>query len=199
VQNLAWYALFYLLWAQGRFDEAIAVATPAVDIDPLSGYGHAMLAFCYGHSGKGGEAVRAGKSAIQLEESFFTYWALQHAFHADHQFEIAAATGETALAVSGRHPFAMSAQAAIFADWGKAAEAKAIYAELVARAASGYIQPTHLAITASAAGDLDMALKHSREAFVIRDPMLMVAKYWPDFARLREHPGFNEILAKTGL
>jgi TolB-like protein len=199
VQNLAWYALFYLVWARGRFDEAIAVATPAVDIDPLSGYAHAMLAFCYSHSGKGSGAVREAKAAMQLEESFFTYWALQDAFHADHQFEQAAAAGETALAVSGRHPFAMSVQAVIFADWGKVAEAKALYTELVARSASGYIQPTHLAIAASAAGDLDMALKHSREAFEIRDPMLMVARYWPDFRRLRERQDFHQILEKMGL
>jgi len=199
VQNLAWYALFYLVWARGRFDEAIAVASLAVDIDPLSGYAHAMQAFCFGHSGKGSEAVRAGKSAIELEESFFTYWALQHAFHSDRQFEKAVAAGETAFAVSGRHPFAMSAQTVIFADWDRVTEAKALYAELVARTASGYVQPSHLAIAASAAGDLDMALKHAREAFEIRDPMLMVARYWPDFRRLRENPRFKEVLASIGL
>ena len=199
VQNLAWYALFYLSWARGRFEEAIPVASQAVEVDPLSGYAHSMLAFSFGHAGKGSEAVQFGTSAIELEESFFTYWALQHALHSDRQFVRAAAAGEMALAVSGRHPFAMSAQAMIFADWGKTVEANAVYAELRARATNHYIQPSHLAIAASAAGDIDAALRYSREAFEIRDPMLMTAKHWPHFARLREDPRFDEILVKMGL
>lgn len=199
VQNLAWYGQFYLVWARGRFDEAIAVIKPAVEIDPLSGYAHAMLSFCYWQSGNGRDAVRWGEAAVKLEESFFTYWALQHAFHADRQFEKAAAAGEMALAVSGRHPFAMSAQAIIFADAGKVAEARAIYAELVARKAATYIPPSHLAIAASAAGESDMAFMHAREAYEIRDPMLIAARHWPDCRRLREDARFNEIFSSMGL
>ena len=199
VQNLAWYALFYLVWACGRFDEGVDVAKAAVDVDPLSGYAHAMLAFSYSHGGKGGDAVQAAKTAIELEESFFTYWAMQHAFHADGQLDKAAATGEMALAISGRHPFAVSAQAMIFAEAGKIVEAKSLNAELVARSASSYIQPSHLAIAASALGEMDKAIQHAREAFEIRDPMLILARYWPDFARLRDDPRFDEILAQMRL
>ena len=199
LQNVAWYAVFYLVWARGRFDEGIAVSMRAVEYDPLSGYANAIMAFCYGHAGNGSDAVQAGKTAIELEESFFTYWALQHAYHSDREFEKGVAAGEMALAVSGRHPFAMSAQAMIFADWGKTAEAKAIYAELVARATGRYIQPSHLAIAASAAGELEKAVAHWREAFEIRDPFLMLARYWPHFARLREDPHFSQILSSVGL
>src|ERR1700758_3178598 len=79
---------------------------------------------------------------------FLHYWALQHAFHADRQFEKAIAAGDVTLALSGRHPFAVSAQANIFANWGKLTAAQAIYEELVARAAQGYVQPTHMAMAA---------------------------------------------------
>jgi serine/threonine protein kinase/tetratricopeptide (TPR) repeat protein len=198
VQNLAWYALFYLVWARGRFDEAIEVAKAAVDVDPLSGYAHAMLGFCYNHAGRGPEGVQAAKTAVELEESFFTYWALQLAFHADGQFDRAAASGEMALAISGRHPFAVSPQAMILAEMGEIVEARALYGELVARSASSYIQPCHLAIAASAVGEMDKAVEHAREAFEIRDPMLMVARYWPDFARLREDSRFDQILFRIG-
>ena len=194
LQSLIWYALFHLVWTLGRFDEGIAITRQAVEYDPLSGYAQAMLAFAYVHSGRGKEAVQAASSARQLEESFFTYWASQHALHADRQFEEAVAAGEMALALSGRQAWGISSQAMIFADWGKTSAAQALYAELVARAAQGYVLPSHLAIAASAAGELDKAVAHAREAYETRDPMLFTARYWPYFARLREDPRFLEIL-----
>ena len=198
LQNLAWFGGIYLVWARGRFDEGIAITRQAVEYDPLSAYAQGMLAFAYIHSGRGKEAVQAASSARQLEESFFTYWASQNALHVDRQFEEAVAAGEMALALSGRHAWAISSQAIIFADWGKTSAAQALYAEIVARAEQGYVQPSNLAMAASAAGELDKAVAHAREAFEIRDPMLIAAKYWPDFARLREDPRFDEILACMG-
>jgi tetratricopeptide (TPR) repeat protein len=158
-----------------------------------------MLSFCYAHTGLGGEAVQAGKLAVSLEETFFTYWALQHAYHADGQLDKAAEVGELALATSGRHPFAMTAQGAIFADWGKTREARALYAELSARAAGGYVQPAQLSLAASAAGEIEQAIEYAKEGIAIRDPFFIVARNWPDFARLRQEHRFNEIVARMGL
>jgi len=47
----------------------------------------------------------------------------------------------------------------------------------------------------------DEAIRHSREAFEIRDPFcrLHFSKYWPDSARLRVDPRFHEILLEFGL
>jgi hypothetical protein len=92
----------------------------------------------------------------------------------------------------------MSTQAMVFADWGKVSAAQALYAELVARATRVYARPSHLAVAASAAGGTDKALAHLWEAFEIRDPMLVTAKYFPDFARLREDRRFDEILVRMG-
>jgi hypothetical protein len=89
----------------------------------------------------------------------------------------------------------------IYADWGKIADAQAIYAELVARAARGYISPIRMAVAASAAGERDLAVAHAREAFEVevRDPWVLGAKYCKQFVRLREDPRFNEMLARNGL
>ena len=199
LQNLDWYAGLYVVAIQGRFNESIALAKQAVEYDPLSAYAYGILALMYSQAGRSSEAVLAANSARNLEESFFAYWSLQGAFHSDQQFAKAAEAGEVALALSGRHVFALAAQAVIYADWGKSAEAKAIYAELVARAAQGYILPTHMAMAASAAGESDKAAVHAREAFEVRDPFLVVGRHWPNFVRLREEPRFIEILARMGL
>jgi hypothetical protein len=62
-------------------------------------------------------------------------------------------------------------------DTGKMTEARALYEEVAARAASGYMQPTHMAITACAAGAVDDALRYAWQAYGTRDPMVVVGKY----------------------
>jgi TolB-like protein/predicted Ser/Thr protein kinase len=198
-QNLAWYGLICLVWTQGRIDEGIGFARRAVEYDPYSAYAHGELSLVYSHAGRGAEAVQAGTAARELEESFFTYWVLQHAYHSNGQFEEAATAGELALTLSGRQCSSISAQAMIMADWGKVEEAEALYAEALARGRREYVSPTHTAITASAADEPDKAIGHLQHALEIRDPMVITAKYWPDLARLRRHPRFHEILEAAGL
>jgi len=101
-----------------------------------------------------------------------------------------------ALALSGRHVWAMVGLARAYAGMGKMAEAKAIYAELSARAAYEYAQPFQVALAASAAGEADKAFGHLYEAVEIRDPTLIFAKHAPDAALLREDPRFEDILAR---
>jgi tetratricopeptide (TPR) repeat protein len=199
IQALCWYAVPYLQWIAGRLEEGLTLAKKTVECDPLSAYANGILALAYAHAGRSEEAVRAARSSLELEESFFTYWCLQCTLHWRGEFEKAAETGEMALAVSGRHPFAMAALAMTYADWGKAGEAQAIYSELLARAARAYVQPSVLAVTASAAGEPQKAFMHACEAFKTRDPYMILAKRWPDFAHLREEPNFNHIIAAMRL
>ena len=89
----------------------------------------------------------------------------------------------------------------IFADWGKPADAESVYAEMMARARREYVAPAELAIAATAVGMQDEAIGHAREAFEIRDPFCRIqfSKYWPDSARLREDPRFQEMLLEFRL
>jgi serine/threonine protein kinase/tetratricopeptide (TPR) repeat protein len=196
LQALAWYGLVYSQWFAGRFEQGILHAKKAVESDPLSSYANAILACTYGQAGMSSEGVSAGQTAVELEATYMACWSLEVALHWAGLFERAVETGKTALAVSGRHPWAMVALAMTYADWGKPAEAQAIYAELVARASHEYIQPSQLAIAAVAAGEQEKALECIRQAYEIRDPMLITAKYWPDLARMRDVPGFQDIVTR---
>ena len=195
-ENLAWYALFYLVCARGRFDEGIAIAKKAVEIDPLSGYAHAVLAYILSVAGKAAEAVQSASAAVELGPAYFTYGVLALVQNRKGEHAKSLAAAEMALALSGRYAHAVALLALPYAAMGKMAAAKAIYAELSARAAHEYVQPFFLAVTASAAGEADKAFGHLYEAVEIRDPILISAKCAPQAALLREDPRFDQILAR---
>ena len=201
IQARDWYAFFYLQFAAGRLEEGVAQAKLAADSDPLSSYAHTVLGFTYTFAGKYDCAVQECERGVELDsESYLARGCLLVALHCSKRFDEAVAVGEMALAISGRHPWTMALLATTLADWGKPADAEAIYAEMMGRARRCYVQPCTLALAASAAGLEDEAIGHASEAFEIRDPMsqMFFSRVWPDSARLRMYPRFHEIAADTG-
>ena len=202
IQAHCWYALFYLQLAVGRAKEGIEHARLAVESDPLSGYANSMLGMTYSAAGKYTEAVEASERAVELDpDSFLSRCSLQWALRFSRRFEDAAAACNSALAISGRHPWTLSSLAILFSDLGRSEDAQSVYGEMMARARREYVAPGKLAISASAVGMQDEAICHARKAFEIRDPFCRIefSKYWPDSARLRDDPRFQEILSKFGL
>lgn len=202
IQARGWYALFYLQWSVGRLEEGVAQAKLALESDPLSSYANTVVGFTCLSAGRHAEALQACERAVGLDsESYLARWCHHMALHLSGRFEEAIAAGELALAMSGRHPWAMGSLAVTFADAGKVADSEAVYAEFTARARRSFVLPSQLATAASAAGKEDEAVRHAREAFEIRDPTshLLLSKYWPYSARLYSYPRFREFLARTGL
>ncbi len=202
IQARCWYAFFYLQLAVGRATEGIEQARLAVESDPLSGYANAILGPTCLVDGRYTEAVEICERAVELDaESFLARYSLMWALRFSGRFEESVAVGELALAMSGRHPWAMAALAMIFTEWGKPMDAQALYAEMMGRARRCYVQPSQLAIAAAAAGMQDEAIRHSREAFEIRDPSCRIhfSQYWRESAWLRADPRFHEILLEFGV
>ncbi|PYX97113.1 MAG: hypothetical protein DMG71_04050 [Acidobacteria bacterium] len=201
-QARCWYALFYLQIAVGRLEEGVTQAKLAVESDPLSAYANTTLGLTCVLNPRYAEALPILQHAVELDpDSFYARWCLHIGLHVNRRFEESVAVGETALAMSGRHPWAMATLATTFADWNRPADAQGLYAELIARARRGYVQPTHLAIAAAAAGLQDDALRHAREAAEIRDPsrnQLAPMFYWPYTARLQADPRLGKILSEIG-
>ena len=200
VQARIWYGLYYLQWVAGHLEEGLLQVKRAAQYDSLSGYAYAMLAASCISAGKFNEATHAANSALDLDPEVFTArWLLFSAQHQLGQFEEAVANGELALALSGRHPWMVAELALTFADWGKPAEAEALYMELVWRAKREYVQLIWLAFAASAVNDQEAAIRYAQEAHKRRDPVMIAAKRMPQFARLRKDPRFQEILVAMGL
>jgi adenylate cyclase len=194
----SWYGQYYLQWVEGRFEEGLAQATEAVQIDPLSPYARAMQAFAYLPVDVD-RSLGAALETLQIDtDSYLGRWAQLTALNLQGRFTEAAEVGESALKVSGRSAWMMASLARTYEQMGKRADAEALYMELRWRSKREYVAPAVLAWAACAAGEQDEAIRYAQEAHAIGDPSLTTAKYWPDFAELRKDPYFVEILINRG-
>jgi serine/threonine-protein kinase len=201
IQTLYWYGFYYLQLSEGRLTEGMEQGKLALASDPLSGTAHAMYALTCSIAGKTAESLEVSRRAMQLDsESFLANWTLQLVLLSSGQFEASVAAGESALTMSGRHPWSMAWLAVALADWGKIGEADSLYLEMQARARREYVAPTSLAIAASAAAREDEMIRYAREAYEIRDPSCMTffSRYSTLSLRLYRDPRFREIIAQMG-
>jgi TolB-like protein/Tfp pilus assembly protein PilF len=194
----SWYGLYYLQWARGRFEEGLASATQAVQVDPLSAYARAIQACTYLPINLD-KSLEAALETLQIEpDSFLGRWAQLSALSLQGRFTEAAEVTESAVKVLGRSVWMLASLGRTYARLGKSAEAKALYMELRWRSQQEYVAPAVLAWAACAAGEQDEAIRCAQEAHEIGDPSLTAARHWPDFADLRLDPRFNEILISRG-
>lgn len=200
IQARTWYAMYYLMFSEGRMAEAVAEAKLALQSDPLSSYAHTMYGFICGYAGEYTEAMDAARRAVDLDsESYLARFAMQEVLRISGRLEESVAVGELALAMSGRHAWAMTFLALALAECGKSTDADALYAEMLARARRQYVAPAPLAVVASAACREDEAIGHARDAFKQRDPecLFVLSRYVRIADRLYAYPRFQELVASA--
>jgi TolB-like protein/Tfp pilus assembly protein PilF len=200
-QARAWYGLFFLQWVAGRDKEARDELLRLLQVDPLSGYANVILAFSGVSSGRFSEAVDHGRRGVELDpNSYLAHWSFAASLECNAQYEEAAAAAERALAISGRHSWALSSLVSIYAAWDKPDNARAVYRELEARSAREYIQPSMLAQAAAAVGEMDRAIAFARQAIEDKDPLfVMLARTWPGYDRLRADSRFLDTVSRLAL
>jgi tetratricopeptide (TPR) repeat protein len=145
--------------------------------------------------------VEYGRRGVELDpNSYLAQWSLAISLECNAEYEEAAATAERALAISGRHSWALTTLVSIYAAWNKPDEARVVYRELEARSARDYIQPSMLAPAAAAVGEMDRAITFAQQAVDDKDPLFVtLARTWPGYGRLRTDSRFLEIVARLGL
>jgi len=189
-----WYGLYLLHWAEGRFQEALAQTTQAVQIDPISPYARAIQAITYLLVDVEKSIEKARETLLIDSNYFLGHWAHLSALKLQGHHAEAAAIGESVLKLLGRSVWMLGSLARTYAYLGRRADCEALYMELHWRSKREYVQPTGLAWAAWAAGKQAEAIRCVEEAHAIGDPSLLAAKYWPDFEELRKDDHFNEIL-----
>jgi TolB-like protein len=198
MQARIFYGLFYLLWGAGRVEEGISQIKRAIAGDPLSSYARSMLAAAYMSSQNPDAALENANAGLELDpNSFVARWIAVTALWQDGDFAKSTGLGEACLATSGRHTWVVATLAVIYADWGRIADAEALYMELEWRAKREYVQPVWLACAALAV-DMEAAARYLQEGYARRDPIMIATRRWPLFARMWKQPVFNEIAQRMG-
>jgi serine/threonine protein kinase/tetratricopeptide (TPR) repeat protein len=200
-QAQAWYGLFFLQWTSGREREALDILGDAVRNDPLSSYAQVILSFAEVVSAKYDDAIAHGRRGVELDpKSYLAQWALMEALNNAGHYDEAAARAESALAISGRHIWALCGLAKVYQRWGKPDAARRIFAEAEERERSGYMQPSMMAYAAAAAGETERGIAYADRAERERDPLFVImARSWPDYDDLRRDPRFAAIVDRLRL
>lgn len=196
VQGRAWYALFYLQWARGEFEQGIAEARRALECDPLSAYATMILAACLFTAGTSDEGLMVARLAVERDpESFVARWVLGITQIERELYEEATATLENAAVMSRRHPYALTSLAVAFGRWGKRKAAEALIHELTQRAERSYVAASQLIAPNEAVGRRDLSMQYAERAWAEREPsFLLFARHFPQWHSIRSDARFQAIL-----
>ena len=116
------------------------------------------------------------------------------------QYQEAVAVAEKALAMSGRHSWALCGLAYVYGASGNKDGATQILDEAEERSRREHMQPCLLAIAALHAGEWEKSLVYIERAESERDPLLvLLARYWPEYDPMRNDPRFSAVMDRLRL
>jgi DNA-binding winged helix-turn-helix (wHTH) protein/TolB-like protein/Tfp pilus assembly protein PilF len=191
-----WYSSY--LVAMGRFDEAIAEAKRAEELEPLSFISNSHLGWILYFAGRYDEAIAHCKRLLDVDPNFFParrYMGL--AYEQKGMYAEAIDQFQQGVKLSGS-PLMMSLLGHAYAASGKKAEARRILAELDQQK-QRYVSPYTIATIYAGLGEKDQAFKWLEKAFEERDIWLMNLKVDPVLKNLRSDQRFANLLQRIGL
>lgn len=193
-------ALGHLLVGLGRFDEGLAQAREARELDPLSPMVNALLGGFLTAAGQMDAARRQIRRALDLRPDFWVAMSVRGGMALD-RGDWAAATTDFEIAVedSQRACQMLAFLATARAGAGDRARAEAILAELESRRAAGYVPATAIAAVHLALGDTEVALDELERAWREREIRMVFLKIDARWNPLRAHPRFIALGERMGL
>jgi TolB-like protein/Tfp pilus assembly protein PilF len=192
-----WYS-FYLEATQ-RFDEAIAQAQRAKQVDPLSIVANVGLADAYYESRQYDLAIDAFRKCQELDpQNVFAHEQLAVAYQKKGMQAEAIAEFEKAVQIDNS-PWVLA-----FLGWGYGAagrvdDARKVLDQLEQMAKQRYVSPYNSALVYAGLGDKDRTFEWLKKADEERNDYLVYLKCEPMFDSVRSDPRFNDFIRRIGL
>jgi predicted Zn-dependent protease len=153
----------------------LAEVRRAFAAEPLSPYTASLMALSLASGGESAEGVRYGRLAVERAPgALLSHWSLGMALLWDAQPEEAIARLEFSAKLFYRTSFTLSYLAVAYSMCGRAADARAVYQELLDDRGRRYVDYGSLAIAAQAAGDLDAYFEYAHQSCDEREASLLV-------------------------
>ena len=191
-----WLAMNLMFRGQSR--AAIDVARRAVVLDPLSPTPRGILSNAYYFDGDYARALAVADSALAIEDRGGAREAAGLALIGLGRYEDAI-EHFTRSGGPGRPPRRPGYLAYALARAGRTVEAKQVLDSLIAQAASGAAVADQIALTYTATGDVDAAVRWLNVAYEGREPGLLDLSANPMWSPLRNHAGFRALISRMGL
>jgi serine/threonine protein kinase/Tfp pilus assembly protein PilF len=192
-----WYALF--LMGLGRFDEAIAEAQKALELDPISSMINAIVGAVFYFSRQYDKAIEQFQKAIEIDPNFpwtytwkaMTYWEKQMNDKALESLQKAAHLAKDVAYILGYlgRGYALA---------GQKNEAKKVLDRLDTIANEKNAAWCYVAFAYSGLGEIDKVFDCWDKAYEEREPELFYIKTAPWLDKLRSDPRYEAILKKIG-
>jgi tetratricopeptide (TPR) repeat protein len=193
-----WYST--LLAVTGRFDEAIAEAKQARELEPFSLIINSHLGWVYFLARRYENALEHARETVKLDPSFFPahrYVAL--AYLGQGKYNEAIAGFEKALSLSRASPLMKGELGYAYAVGGRIKDAQSALEDLQQLSSARHISPYHLALIHAGLGEKDRALELLNRAYEERSERLVYLRSDPRFDKMRSDPRLIDLQQRIGL
>ena len=191
-----WFSSY--LVAVERFDEAIAEARRAQELDPLSFISNLHLGWILYLAGRYDEAIEHCKKMLDVDPNFFpAHRYLGLAYEQKGMYPEAISEFEKGVKLSGSS-LMIALLGHAYAASGHRTEARRVLAELEQQK-DKYVSPYTVAAIYAGLGDKDLAFRWLEKAYSERDIWLMNLKVDPVFKSLHSDHRLAGLLQRLGL
>jgi TolB-like protein/Flp pilus assembly protein TadD len=194
-----WYAVFSLVIAE-RFDDAIAEAQQAQQIDPLSLATGVNAVIVNYFARRFDQAIEQSDKTLEMDQRFIqAYEFLGRAYEQKGMAEDAIAAFQKALELRSDYTHCLGPLGRAYAVFGRRDEARRVLDQLKGLSRRRYVMPYHIATIYTALGDNDQAFTWLQKAFDGRDDRLIFLKVDPSWDNLRSDHRFADLERRIGL
>jgi DNA-binding winged helix-turn-helix (wHTH) protein/TolB-like protein/Tfp pilus assembly protein PilF len=194
-----WYGIFFLVVAE-KFDDAIAEAKRAQEIDPLSLATGVNVAIANYFARRFDQSIEQSAKTLEMDPRFIqAYEFLGRAYEQKGKYDEAIAAFQEGLKLRSDYTHCLGPLGRAYAVSGRQIDARKILDQLKELSGRRYVMPYHIATIYSALGDKDQAFAWLQKAYDERDDRLVLLKVDPFWDGLRSDPRYANLVRAIGL
>ena len=195
-QAHAWYGMTFLAWVKSDYKQAEEQGRQTIQLDPLNPNSYAAYSVILHAAGKYAQALAASQGGLELDiNSYLCRLYEGNAYVGLQKYEAALVAYDKALAISNRHPFALSVKLITYCKMGQPEKARLLLQEIKERVSREYVGSAFIGLAEAYLGDLEAAFRYLNKAYQDRESVFLTFRkeIWvPDF--VRADPRFQKIM-----